>query len=144
MDNVFNKAAGASSNRKFNQAKGSRFSPSYGVHQGYIRDPNWPPAHFPEEGLANSRRFRRIPASFQVSVEGSDPITVTGNLSLGGVMFAMTRELNTTQIEVGVGKHLAAAEVVASGPKNALFVYRARFTDVDRASEIWLALMKLN
>lgn len=145
MDNVFNKAAGASSNRKFGDGpKVSRFSPSYGVRKGFIKDPNWPPAEFPAEGLATDRRFRRIPASFEVSVGGSEAIKVTGNLSSGGVMFAMANVLTSEKIEVAFNGHKAAAEVIASESKGARFIYRARFTDLDAAGEIWVALMKSN
>ena len=145
MDNVFNKAAGAGSNRKFgNQPKAARFSPSYGVRKGFIKDPNWPPAEFPLEGMATARRFRRIPASFQVSVGGFDAITVTGNVSSGGVMFAMPNVLTSEKIEVMFNGHKAAAEVIASESKGSMFIYRAHFTDLDAAGEIWVALMKLN
>ncbi len=145
MDNVFNKAAGAGSNRKFStQPKVARFSPSYGVRKGFIKDPNWPPAEFPAEGLATSRRFRRVPAAFQVSVDGAEPITVTGNLSSGGVMFAMPNVLTSQKIEVLFGGHRAAAEVIASEAKGPQFIYRAHFTDLDAAGEIWVALMKIN
>jgi len=146
MDNFFNKAAGAGSNRKFGQhaQKVARFSPSYGVRKGFIKDPNWPPAEFPAEGLATSRRFRRIPASFQVSVGGNAPITVTGNLSSGGVMFAMANVLTSEKIEIAFAGHKAAAEVIASESKGPMFIYRAHFTDLDAAGEIWVSLMKLN
>ncbi len=145
MDNVFNKAAGAGSNRKFSsQSKVARFSPSYGVRKGFIKDPNWPPAEFPAEGLATSRRFRRMPASFQVSVGGLEPVTVTGNLSSCGVMFAMASVLTSEKIEVAFGGHKAAAEVIASEAKGPMFSYRAHFTDLDAAGEIWVALMKIN
>lgn len=145
MDNVFNKAAGASSNRKFStRAKVSNFSPSYGVRKGFIKDPNWPPAQFPTEGLATSRRFRRVPAAFQVRVGGAEAITVTGNLSSGGVMFAMSNVLTSEKIEITFAGHTAAAEVIASESKGSSFIYRAHFTDLDAADEIWVALMKIN
>ncbi len=145
MDNVFNKAAGAGSHRKFgNQPKVARFSPSYGVRKGFIKDPNWPPAQFPVDGLATARRLRRIPASFQVSVGGGEARQVTGNLSAGGVMFAMPNLLTSEKIEVSFGGYKAAAEVIASESKGLLFIYRAHFTDLDAAAEIWLALMKIN
>ena len=72
MDNHFTNAGGAGSSRKFAQreTKVARFSPSYGVRKGFIKDPNWPPAQFPEEGNATQRRFRRMPASFAVTFEG--------------------------------------------------------------------------
>ena len=145
MDNVFNKAAGAGSNRKFRaHAKVSSFSPSYGVRKGFIKDPNWPPAQFPVDGLATSRRFRRVPAAFQVSVGGAEAVTVVGNLSSGGVMFAMSNVLTSEKIEITFGGHKAAAEVIASESKGASFIYRAHFTDLDAAGEIWVALMKIN
>lgn len=145
MDNVFNKAAGAGSNRKFaTHVKTSRFSPSYGVRKGFIKDPNWPPAEFPTEGLATSRRFRRVPASFKVCVGGGETITVTGNLSSGGAMFAMSNVLTSEKIEVTFGGHTATADVIASEEKSGKFIYRAHFTDLDAAAEIWVALMKIN
>jgi len=145
MDNVFTKAAGAGSNRKFTQGpKGARFSPSYGVRKGFIKDPNWPPAEFPTEGLATSRRFRRILAAFEVRVGDGAVQKVTGNLSSVGVMFAMEGVLGGHTVQVMFGGHTAAATVIASELKDGMFVYRAHFTDLDAAGEIWVALMKLN
>ena len=146
MDNHFTKAAGAGSNRKFSAhtTRVARFSPSFGVRKGFIKDPNWPPAQFPEEGNATQRRFRRIPASFQVTFDGGAPITVVGNLSSGGVMFALPNVLPSERVTVHFGGHRAPANVIASETKNGQFVYRAHFTDLDAAGEIWVALMKLN
>jgi hypothetical protein len=143
MDNVFTKAAGASSNRKFaNQSKVARFSPSYGVRRGFIKDPNWPPAQFPEEGTASSRRLRRMPATFQVGVGETAPITVTGNISSGGVMFTMSNVLTRSQVDVRFGTASARAEVIASESKDAQFVYRAQFLDLYAGAAVWMALVK--
>ena len=144
MDNVFNKAAGAGSNRKFtHQPKVARFSPSYGVRRGFIKDPNWPPAQFPEIGNATDRRFRRMPATFQVRIgDASEPLTVTGNISSGGAMFVMQSVLGSEKIEVTYGGAMAHAEVIASESKGGQFMYRAHFTDENEASTLWMALVK--
>ena len=143
MDNVFNKAAGAGSNRKFsNVLKVARFSPSWGVRRGLIKDPNWPPAHFPAEGNAASRRFRRMPASFQVRIGGAEPIVVSGNISSGGAMFVMSSVLTSDKIEVCYEGASAHAEVIASESKGSQFMYRAHFVDVSEAASVWMALVK--
>ena len=142
MDNVFNKAAGATSRKFSNQPRGARFSPSYGVRRGFIKDPNWPPAHFPAEGHAASRRFRRMPATFQVSLDGNEPITVTGDISSGGVMFQMASPLSHTRVEVLLGGATAKAQVIASESKGALFVYRACFLNISDAANVWLAFAR--
>src|SRR3954470_22289664 len=105
MDNFFSKAAGANVNRKFaSKSKVAGFSPSYGVRRGFIKDPNWPPAQFPEEGNAANRRFRRMPASFQVKIgEATESLTVSGNISSGGAMFVMSSVLGSDQIQVTYG-----------------------------------------
>ena len=146
MDNHFTKAAGAGSSRKFSsrETKVARFSPSYGVRKGFIKDPNWPPAQFPEEGNATQRRFRRVPAAFHVTFEGGAPITVTGNLSSGGAIFLMSNVLPSERVTIHFAGKSAAAQVIASESKHGQFVYRAHFTDLDSAGEIWVALMKLN
>ncbi len=144
MDNVFNKAAGAGSNRKFTQhSKVARFSPSYGVRRGFIKDPNWPPAQFPDEGNAANRRFRRMPATFQVRIgDAAEALTVAGNISSGGAMFMMKSLLGSEKIELTYGGAMAHAEVIASEQKGGQFMYRAHFTDVNEASAVWMALVK--
>lgn len=142
MDNVFTNAAGATSRKFSNQTKGSRFSPSYGVHRGFIKDPNWPPAQFPAEGNAASRRLRRMPATFQVRVDGSEPMSVTGNLSSGGVMFTMSSGLKSEQIEVLLGGATAKAVVIASESNGTGFNYRAQFLDVSDAANVWLEMAR--
>ena len=143
MDNVFSKAAGASTNRKFShKTKVALFSPSFGVRHGFIKDPNWPPASFPSEGLATSRRFRRVPASFEVRIDQGETIAVNGNLSSGGVMFVTSIRLTSEKIEVKFGDLRAEAEVIACEGPGPQFICRARFTDLDAGGEIWFALMK--
>jgi hypothetical protein len=118
MDSYFSGAGGAA-NRKFapRETKVARFSPSYGVRKGFIKDPNWPPAEFPEEGNATQRRFRRMPASFAVTFEGGAPITVVGNLSSGGAMFSLPTLLSSDRVTVHFGGKAAAAQVIASETK---------------------------
>ena len=143
MDNFFNKAAGASSNRKFsNQPKVARFSPSYGVRHGFIKDPNWPPAQFPEEGNAAQRRFRRMPANFEVRIGGGAAVAVSGNVSAGGVMFRLASALVSEQIEVNCGGERAQAEVIAAESDGGQFMYRAHFLDASEAAAVWVALVK--
>ena len=143
MDNVFNKAAGAGSNRKFGGPKVARFSPSYGVRRGFIKDPNWPPAKFPDEGNAANRRFRRMPATFTVRIgDAAESMTVSGNISSGGVMFVMSSVLGSEKIQVSYGGAMAHAEVIASESKGSQFMYRAHFVDVTEAASVWMALVK--
>jgi hypothetical protein len=144
MDNVFNKAAGAAGNRKLGTgSKVARFSPSYGVRRGFIKDPNWPPAQFPDEGNAANRRFRRMPATFQVKVgDAVEALTVSGNISSGGAMFVMSSVLGSDQVQVSYNGATANAAVIASESKGGQFMYRAHFLDENEAASVWMALVK--
>lgn len=138
---AFTRAASVSSviNRTGTTKPSGKFSPSFGVRRGLIKDPNWPPAHFPEGGNAASRRFRRIETKFEVVVRGTRS-PVTGDISEGGAMFLLDRRLDTTTIGVVVAGKAARAEVLSVSEKGNLFAHHCRFVDVSESLPVWEAI----
>lgn len=135
--NEHSKAAGHGVVRKFaKKTVSSRFSPSYGVRRGLIKDPNWPPAHFPEEGTASARRSRRFECSFQVKV-GKEVLDVKGDLSLGGVKFDAPVALQGLTVEVLFNGMSATAEVIGSQLKGDEYTCRAKFVDPAQSTPMW-------
>jgi hypothetical protein len=134
--------AGSSSNRKLETKKSNRFSPSYGVRMGFIKDPNWPPAQFPEEGNATDRRFRRVEASFKVRNDDGELIAAMGDISEGGARFTLKKPLVTETVEVMGGKARARAEIISTVNTVNGYVYRVRFLDQVEAMPVVEAIVK--
>lgn len=147
MDDVFSKAPGSGSNRTF-KAKEVRahFSPSYGVRKGLIKDPNWPPAHFPDDGLAMGRRALRAECAFDVQFDGGAPIRVSGDISLGGARFTAPTHASDASVQVMVDdqgtQRVARAEILSCHAKGAGFEYRARIPDEEQAAGVWQAVIE--
>lgn len=141
MDNQFTKAQSISSviNRKTESKPSGKFSPSFGVHRGLIKDPNWPPAEFPEHGTAASRRFRRIESTFGVELRG-EALEVTGDISQGGAMFLLDRKVETRVVDIVVNGQAARAEVLSASKKGAVFAHHCRFIDAAEAQPVWEAV----
>lgn len=138
MYDAFSKAATVSpaAHRKLKKSNSAKFSPSYGVHRGLIKDPNWPPAEFPETGTAMSRRNRRVVAKFNVMVDGA-PVSVEGDLSLGGAMFTMPTRLGAKSVVLELGGYKAQAEVLSASKKGNTFAHHCRFVDVNESRPLW-------
>ncbi len=141
MHDAFTKTASVSSviNRTGTSKVSSKFSPSFGVRRGLIKDPNWPPAEFPEHGAAASRRFRRIETTFDVALRG-EQVTVKGDVSQGGAMFLLDRRVDTKVIDIVVKGHAARAEVLSASKKGAMFAHHCRFLDVSESQPVWEAI----
>ena len=141
MDNPFSKSGNASavSARHAHSEAKRRFSPSYGVHKGYIKDPNWPPAHFPEDGVAAARRYRRVVVNFEVEFDGVKQ-AVQGDLSAGGAMFLLPAHRNDTQVVVILKGVRARAEVLSVSPKGALFAHHCHFIDATEGQALFEAV----
>ena len=137
-----NTIAGNSSSRKLETKQSRRFSPSYGVRMGFIKDPNWPPARFPEEGNATDRRFRRVTASFKVRNDDGELIATMGDISEGGARFTMKKPLVTETVEVMGGKSKARAEIISTVNTVNGYVYRTRFLDQVEAMPVVEAIVK--
>jgi hypothetical protein len=138
MHDAFTKSASVSSviNRTTQSKSSGKFSPSFGVHRGLIKDPNWPPAEFPEHGTAASRRFRRVELPFEVSLRG-EQVQVKGDISEGGAMFLLDRRVETKVVDVVVHGKVARAEVLSTSKKGSLFAHHCRFTDSSEALPVW-------
>jgi len=119
-------SAGSSIHRKTKKHANAQFSPSWGVHKGLIRDPNWPPAQFPEAGTAAARRSRRIACDFQVKVSGQ-VLNVHGDISRGGAMFILGERLPASQVVVLYKGHAASAEVISHTTRGAQTAHHLRF-----------------
>lgn len=141
MHDAHSKSGSVSSviNRSGRSTASGKFSPSFGVHRGLIKDPNWPPAQFPEHGTAASRRFRRVETKFVISVRGEE-LEVKGDVSEGGAMFLLDRRLEVKALHVVVGGKAARAEVLSCSKKGNLFAHHCRFTSVDEAQPVWAAV----
>ena len=141
MSDVFTKAATISSviTRKGHSTASGRFSPSFGVHRGLIKDPNWPPAQFPEHGTAASRRFRRVELSFEVELRG-EAHHVQGDVSEGGAMFLLGRKVETKHVDIVVKGKAARAEVLSASKKGTAFAHHCRFIDAAEALPGWEAV----
>lgn len=138
MHDAFSKANSVSSVIKRNgrSTASGKFSPSFGVHRGLIKDPNWPPAQFPEHGTAASRRFRRIDTTFVVATRGEE-LTVKGDISEGGAMFLLDRKVDTRVVDVMVKGKAARAEVLSTSKKGTLFAHHCRFLDAAESMPVW-------
>ena len=143
MTDVFTKSGSVGSviHRQGQSTASGKFSPSFGVRRGLIKDPNWPPAHFPEHGTAASRRFRRVESTFDLSFRG-EQIEVKGDVSQGGAMFVLNRRLDTKQIEIVVKGHKAKAEVLSTSKKGNAFAHHCRFLDVSESGPVWEAVAR--
>ncbi len=143
MHDAFTKSASVSSviNRTSTSKASGKFSPSFGVRHGLIKDPNWPPAEFPEHGTAASRRFRRIDGAFDVAVRG-DVVKVKGDLSQGGAMFLLDRRVETKVVDIGLKGQWARAEVLSTSKKGTLFAHHCRFIDASESQPVWEAIAK--
>lgn len=141
MSDVFTKSSTISSviNRKGHSLASGRFSPSFGVHRGLIKDPNWPPAQFPEFGTAKARRFRRVEMSFSVELRGAT-VNVQGDVSEGGAMFLLDHEVDTKVVDVIVTSKVARAEVLSVSRRGNAFAHHCRFVDTAEARPVWEAV----
>lgn len=141
MHDAFSKAGSVSSviNRTGRSTASGKFSPSFGVHRGLIKDPNWPPAQFPEHGTAASRRFRRVDTSFVVATRGEE-LSVKGDISEGGAMFLLDRRVDTKVVDVVFNGQSARAEVLSCSKKGHLFAHHCRFLDQSESKPVWQAV----
>ncbi len=136
----FGSIAGSVNGRKLASKETMRFSPSYGVRMGFIKDPNWPPAQFPDEGNATDRRYRRIACTFKVRNDDGELISTTGDISSGGARFALKRPLVTDTVEIVGGNRKARAEIIATVSTVNGYVYRTRFLDLIEAEPVVAAI----
>lgn len=126
MYDALTRAAHLDSHRKVKKHSNAAFSPSWGVHKGLIRDPNWPPAQFPEAGTAAARRSRRIACDFQVLI-GQQSLNVHGDISKGGAMFILTERLPVSSVVVSYKGHRATAEVISHTTRGNQTAHHLRF-----------------
>ncbi|MFT3713291.1 MAG: PilZ domain-containing protein [Archangium sp.] len=144
MHDAHSKTSSVSSvnKRTVHSTSAGKFSPSFGVRRGLIKDPNWPPAQFPEHGgTAASRRFRRVDTSFMVSARGEE-LNVKGDLSQGGAMFLLDRRLDVKSVDVVLHGMAARAEVLSCSKKGSLYAHHCRFTDSDESMPLWNAVAR--
>lgn len=143
MTDVFTKASSVGSviTRQGRSMASGKFSPSFGVHRGLIKDPNWPPARFPEHGTAAARRFRRVELGFEVELRG-ETASVKGDVSEGGAMFLLDRRVATRHVDIVVKGRVARAEVLSTNEQGNGFAHHCRFIDADEALPVWQAVSR--
>src|SRR5688572_1558886 len=136
MYDAFSKAGGANVRRRQGNGSSMHFSPSYGVRNGFIKDPNWPPAQLPDEGAAAQRRHLRVKCSFKVRVPGGKPMETGGDISAGGAKFALTGAIGS-DVEVLAGGVCARATVLQVLKGGGMFTYRVKFLDAAAGDELF-------
>ena len=141
MSDVFTKSNSVSSviHRKGHSTAAGKFSPSFGVRRGLIKDPNWPPHEFPEHGSAASRRFRRVEMAFGIELRG-EAHQVKGDVSEGGAMFLLEHKVDSKHVEIIVKGHAARAEVLSASKKGNFFAHHCRFLDSSESLPVWEAV----
>jgi hypothetical protein len=117
-----------------------RFSPSFGVHHGLIPDPNWPPAHFPDNSVAMQRKHRRVVCDFMLELAGRR-VEVHGDVSKGGVMFLAPSAVTATTGVVEVRGVRAEVTILTSNPRGTEFAHHAQFVDAGLGARVWKALI---
>jgi hypothetical protein len=142
MYDSFSKSVPVSSviNRRSHPEPQKKFSPSFAVRHGLIKDPNWPPAEFPESGNAAARRTRRVEANFEVELRG-EVHRVHGDISEGGAMFILDRQVDTRVVDIVVKGKAARAEVLTLSRRGTTFAHHCRFLDVNEARPVWEAVV---
>jgi len=126
--------------RKVRDDELHRFSPSFGVHRGYIPDPNWPPVQFPDDTLAMQRRFRRVRCELVVEAEGLRR-RVPGDLSQGGAMVLLAERLVAPIITIELNGRRAEACVLSATPQGMLLAHHAQFLDEALGRAVWRELI---
>ncbi len=139
MSDVFSSAAQSSAiSRRTKDRASEKFSPSYGVHQGFIPDPNWPPAELPEGGRAMSRKSRRQVMTYNVLVNNAW-VEVKGDLSKGGALFLLPERMEQKYAHVHYGSHVARVEILSTSKKGSLYGHHCRFVDATESAPLWEA-----
>jgi hypothetical protein len=138
MFDAFNKAAAPDYLPRRHNSGTLHFSPSYGVRHGLIKDPNWPPAHMPDDGNAARRRHVRVNCSFEVRVSGT-AAGVTGDLSAGGARFTLDHDAGD-DVEVIAGGQSARAHVIEVIEAKGQYIHRVLFDDFGAGSAVFAAV----
>jgi hypothetical protein len=139
MYDAMQRASGFNFHRNLKKRRNAQFSPSWGVHKGLIRDPNWPPAQFPEAGSAAARRSRRVTCDFDIEVNGQVR-HVHGDISRGGAMFILTERLPVSQLVVAYRGLKANAEVISHTSRGIETRHHVRFVSPQGALPLALAV----
>ncbi len=122
--------------RRF-KAKAEPFSPSYGVHRGFIPNPHWPPPPGVEEG-PERRTSVRIPLNFEIGLENGERALVHGNVSAGGAMFVRDAAMAVKQVDIYVQlpgdseETHAVGELIAINGGTGTAIHRLRWLDASQ------------
>ena len=135
MFDAINKAGGIG-HRLGLKSGGMHFSPSYGVRNGFIKDPNWPPAQMPEDGSVSNRRQLRVKCGFMIRIAGANLVPTFGDISSGGAKFTLDAAIGN-EVEVLAGDFVAKAEVLQVLKGAGKFTYRVKFTDPEAGNQIF-------
>ncbi len=120
--------------RRFDKNKGAKakpVSPSYGVHRGFIRNPNWPPG--PGVEMPTDRRLaKRVRYQFDLLYAGK-AIAVSGDVSETGAMFVLDRVMPSKNVEILVRvpaesqPRRLAGEVIRTSYKGQFIAHHVKF-----------------
>ncbi len=118
------------------ESKAKPQSPSFGVHHGLIRNPNWPPP--PGVSMPTDRRLaKRVRYSFQILV-GGRAVTVAGDISATGAMFLLERLLPSSHVELAIEvpgetqPRRLSGEVIRTSNKGGFIAHHVRFNEPEQ------------
>jgi len=120
--------------RRFDKGpKAKPQSPSFGVHNGLIRNPNWPPP--PGVEMPTDRRLSpRFAYTFELLYAGR-AITVNGDVSATGAMFVLERLMPSANVELSLrvpGEAVprrVTGEVIRTSYKGEHIAHHVRFNE---------------
>lgn len=126
--------------RRFDKTvKSKPQSPSFGVHSGLIRNPNWPPG--PGVQMPTDRRLaKRVRYSFDLLYAGR-AITVSGDVSATGAMFVLDRLMPVNHVQLSVRvpderePRKVEADVIRTSYKGQYIAHHVRFSEPSQFSE---------
>ena len=108
-------------------------SPSFGVHSGLIRNPNWPPG--PGVQMPTDRRLaKRVRYSFDLLYAGR-AINVSGDVSATGAMFVLDRLMPISHVHLSVRvpderePRKVEADVIRTSYKGQYIAHHVRFSE---------------
>ncbi len=108
-------------------------SPSFGVHNGLIRNPNWPPG--PGVQMPTDRRLsKRVEYGFDLLYAGRS-IAVRGDVSATGAMFVLDRLMPSSHVQLSVRvpeerePRRVEADVIRTSYKGQFIAHHVRFSE---------------
>ncbi len=142
MDNFFGGRGGGALRlkRKLEKDPSQRFSPSYGVRNGFLAD-----VERTREDGNNQRGAKRVPASFEICFDGTWT-RLSGDLSAGGALVLSEKKAESTEVQVRIKldgtEWTLTGEVLNVQRRAQRFAHHVKFTQPEEAKGLEEALAK--